>query len=686
MAEEITKYTVSVSFDSALKKLGNFEKKMTNLNKKQESSLKKQISLQRQLNSLSAITRGRGGLTGGGARRAAIPSQKATIKASKTAFADMLRKEDAAIKADSKARQKLAKSRFKGQIQGLGPTGTAGKASQTAFADMLRQEEKAEQISKRRAANLERAVKAVKRTALWQDKVTTKAEKEAKARLVSSIRAAKTADEVRNIVASERQRLREMKRQERSLRKQSFILQRMKSSSKQLAGNMVSAFAIGAVGVGIVRTGQQFEAVRNTMLAVSDTSEDAADNFKFVRNEAFRLGLGLSQSAKGFAKMIAAQGELSKQDIRKIFIGVSELGTVLGLTAEEAGRATNAITQMLSKGKISAEELRLQLGEVLPSAIQDMARAAQRAGKIDKALGLNEATAAMFKLQEQGKLISSEILPAFGQILSESASKGLAGALKSNRVAMNRFVFSMQEAADIIFKGGLATGLTEFFNTTAKSTVELKELWQGLGKVFGAVFRIIAAGVRLITPTLIALGSIVNGLADAYGEVGAAAILIFNPFMLGLIHNFGIGILRIMAPVLAIAAGFREAAFWAEELMNLFVTRDKVGILFDPRKQADEQNAATRAAQFGAQQFETGTLSGLLTSAVLLPAIIARKIGTDKLFGGGSAAANPFKGGATPSTQVNVELKLDSETVAKQVVKTSQFESGVIDQIAPLLE
>lgn len=66
-----------------------------------------------------------------------------------------------------------------------------------------------------------------------------------------------------------------------------------------------------------------------------------------------------------------------------------------------------ALSQMMSKGKISSEELRLQMGERLPVALQAMAKAA------------GVSVAGLDKLLKQGKLMSKDVLPKFAEALNE---------------------------------------------------------------------------------------------------------------------------------------------------------------------------------------------------------------------------------------------------------------------------
>lgn len=373
MAEEVTKYVSSVVFDSkdAMRKLAEYEKKM-------DSFQRKQISM---------------------ARAGAIGRKAGTdpMIAARTKLADQLRKEDveqknfnnrlelahikqqAAAKAatqkaadlanlkTAKDRQRYSDQNFKSSIGGL--TSTSGmKASNTLFADMLRQEEAAQKSINRQkqfanrlelqnSAALEKSKGTLNRSVWFMKQYNTEAEKLVINRLREQVAMAKTAKQVRDAAAMARNDLRTQREKLRTYEKQNFLMKRMQASSQQMAGNMVSAFAIGAAGAGIVRTGQQFESVNNTMLAVSTNAQEAGQNFQFVRDESYRLGLSLSESGKSFAKLVAARGNMSLKDTKEAFLGVAEASTLLGLSTEESGRAINALMQMASKGTISAEEL-----------------------------------------------------------------------------------------------------------------------------------------------------------------------------------------------------------------------------------------------------------------------------------------------------------------------------------------
>lgn len=583
MAEPIVSYEVEVGFDTALKKLQNFEKKMGAFTSKEQKSSRLN---QKMMNA----------------------HHKEREKHLNKEYASKIKKEGqlsaahvAAIKQNIKFDKKAADARAKA---GLAPkfTGSNNNAHVKAREAELNRQARAES---RRSTNLSSAKDTFQRSGLNLKGASTEQERLAQAALRESIAKAKTAKEVRLLIGMERERLRVMKQSERSMNKQSFMMQRMTSSSKQFAGNMLSAFAVAGLGVGITKVGQNFESVNNTMLAVSTNAQEAGQNFKFVRDEAYRLGLGLTESGKNFAKMLSARGKMSLEDTKSAFSGVAEMSTLLGLSAEESTRATNALQQMMSKGVVSAEELKLQMGEVLPNAIQIMAKSAKDAG-----LTVNGTVAEMMALQQAGGLLSDKVLPHFAKNMSMAAraNGGLDKALLSNRVAMNRLMFSFQEAADIIFKSGFSEGLTELFNDMASSVVDLKPLWQALGKIIGSVLKVLSAGVKAITPTLVSMGVLLKDITDILGDASftipmgilsaylASSFLTLKKF-LPLITSLGSKLNPVVAAAILIANNLEMAAMQMEELLNLF-TQDKVGVYFDPREKEKGNSGFTMGSGF----------------------------------------------------------------------------------------
>lgn len=135
----------------------------------------------------------------------------------------------------------------------------------------------------------------------------------------------------------------------KKLKEQNYLMQRANQSSKQLVGNYISAFAAVGFLSNVTTIGQDFESINATFKAVSENSQVAGENLQFVRDETMRLGLSYKEAAKGFSQMLASnQGQLQLNAVKELFIGISEAGTLLGLSADDQAGSLRALQQMLS--------------------------------------------------------------------------------------------------------------------------------------------------------------------------------------------------------------------------------------------------------------------------------------------------------------------------------------------------
>jgi len=150
-------------------------------------------------------------------------------------------------------------------------------------------------------------------------------------------------------------------------RKANIAMQGLNDSTRHMIRSYASLYAVFEATYAINRTGQEFEAMNSAMLAATGTSEMAADEVAFLDKMTSRLGLSLLDTSDAYTKFLfSSKGKLDQNQTRELFTGLSELGTTLGISKERMKLSMNAITQMMNKGKISSEELRLQLAESLP--------------------------------------------------------------------------------------------------------------------------------------------------------------------------------------------------------------------------------------------------------------------------------------------------------------------------------
>lgn len=176
------------------------------------------------------------------------------------------------------------------------------------------------------------------------------------------------------------------------------------------------AAALGAGGIGLsnlvtkfVDVARETNRVTTALKNVSGSLSLFADNQRYLLDLAKKYGLEINALTGNYAKFTAAASisGMSMQEQRKIFESLSRATTAFGMSADDSNGVFLALSQMMSKGKISSEELRLQMGERLPIALQAMAKAAGTT-----VVGLD-------KLMKEGKLLSADVLPKFAEALNE---------------------------------------------------------------------------------------------------------------------------------------------------------------------------------------------------------------------------------------------------------------------------
>jgi len=304
-----------------------------------------------------------------------------------------------------------------------------------------------------------------------------------------------------------------------------------------LAG-AASGFGAGLLVREIVSASATSERFSNALKTVFGTSQAAAQEIGFLKDQSRRLGLDLESTTKAYVSLSAAANgtSLEGEKVREIFLGVSEASTVLGLSAEQTEGALQAIQQMISKGTVQAEELRGQLGERLPGAFQIAS----------KAMGVT--TQELGKMLEQGQVISSDFLPKLAQELrntfSESAVKssgsltaefnrlkaamfelkvaagdaGVTGAVKKLVISATQFASSLAKSESAMLAMASATKVAGTALIALAGQMALVRVWSASVALFGAQWLKTAADVRaaavlMATSTVTASASMVASLA-----------------------------------------------------------------------------------------------------------------------------------------------------------------------------
>jgi tape measure domain-containing protein len=266
------------------------------------------------------------------------------------------------------------------------------------------------------------------------------------------------------------------------------------SLAQRVRGQLLS-IAAGYVGIfGVISTGSRALNVYNERLALNtrllvangNSQEAAADDLRFLREEANRLGFSLTELGTNYSRLAIAgkAAGLQVEEVREIFSNFTEVARVNNLSIESNERVFRALEQILSKGKVQAEELRGQLGDVLPGAYTTFARALQNAGVIKS---FNE----LDKLLEQGR-VSSKALLAFskeyaaqvqGQVVP--ASRNMSAQLGRLNTAFDDFLEGIAKDSLVKAVSDVAAALEKFLKSAegAEFARELGNLIRFIGAV-----------------------------------------------------------------------------------------------------------------------------------------------------------------------------------------------------------
>lgn len=216
---------------------------------------------------------------------------------------------------------------------------------------------------------------------------------------------------------------------------------------------------------------------------------------------------------------------------KALFDAFAKSSATLHLSTENSNRALLALEQMFAKGKIQAQELRLQLGQAIPGAA---ARFQQAVLEMTKGTDLQGKS--FDQLLQNGDLYTAKFLPALVQALQES-SRGWEDASESlnaqlNRLSSNWFKLK-SEVSGGLFNDAATQGI-KFLANNLEHLVDVAGIaggvlagrlaGKGLQSGFGAVVGIRAATKATLEEAAATAANTAAQVANSEQRVVAAAI------------------------------------------------------------------------------------------------------------------------------------------------------------------
>jgi tape measure domain-containing protein len=408
-------------------------------------------------------------------------------------------------------------------------------------------------------------------------------------------------------------RINELERELRAVRNELTLTDKaaglFKNSLGQIAAGNIIADAVGALVERVKELGRQFilvnvqaETMTRGLTAIYKSSTIAAEQMSFLRGTASAAGLSISDISDSFVRFNAAtkSSNIPLEQSNALFRAVAQASATLGLSSQRATLAIDALGQIASKGVVSMEELRQQLGDSVPGALSLTAK------------GLGIADAELIKLVESGKLASRDFFPAFTKGLQT-----LTGETDGIQASWNRFKTSLTLVAQAIGDAGFIQVLT----------VAIKGLGAALSGValvvgtFAEAVFLAAKGVAAAALVIKGEGAEAAKIMGEEVEKSAARINTMRDSIEALIDPAGEAAKRLADAGTAAAGAGVQAQVNASEVAKLsakYVEATTDALQYEGAQQAlaiAQKITADSSADLGAQYTQLGVQLATLTTA-----------------------------------------------------------------------
>ena len=223
-----------------------------------------------------------------------------------------------------------------------------------------------------------------------------------------------------------------------------------------------AAYGLFEAGREFINANTQLEVLRRTMTLATGSTQEAEKQIQFLRDTANSSGIAIGAITSSFIKFqtSARLAGIDAKIVNEVFAATTNAAGQLGLSGDKVSLMLDALAQTASKGVVSMEELRQQLGDSLPGAL----------GITAKGLGITEAQ--LVKLVESGQLLTEDFLPAFRD--------GLRGAFGDGTKQVEGFAASWARLKNAVNETFTFIGDSGVFKALAVTVEQLAIVLRGL--------------------------------------------------------------------------------------------------------------------------------------------------------------------------------------------------------------
>jgi len=302
-----------------------------------------------------------------------------------------------------------------------------------------------------------------------------------------------------------------------------------KKASNWLAkgfGRFIGAYFSVRTAQNIFNTGRKIQLLERSIVGLTKSTQD----WEYLKRLAHDTGNSLNVVANGYKNFYAAanMAGFNKNEIQTMFSDMTISTRAIGASSEQTRGALLALEQMISKGVVSMEELRRQLGNAVPGAFEIGAKA------------MNMTTKEFNEFVKTGQLASAVFVPRFIAEFKRQYIGGFKEISQTIDFATGQLKESWEELTFEIMKGELGKGIAKLIRGLDRAVRGLTEalkilspviryIVQNLGTIFWLLAPIALGGA--LTKLVETLKVAVTWLAAGNLQLSKTQIMLFRAFL-----------------------------------------------------------------------------------------------------------------------------------------------------------
>ena len=271
-------------------------------------------------------------------------------------------------------------------------------------------------------------------------------------------------------------------------------MQRRNGLQRYFTRLLIGVFSFQAMR-SIFDTASRIQLVQKSIQGLTKDTQD----WDYIQRQAFEKGIDLEVVAKGYRNFYssARMAGFDKGGIQQMYSDMLLSTRAIGASTQQTEGALLALEQMLSKGRVSMEELRRQMGNAIPGAFEIGARA------------MNMTTAEFNNFVQKVGIASSEFVPKFIKQLKEEYAGGFQGIAETLSFATTRLSVAWKLFQLELLEGETGKSFARMIDSLAKLMVspEFKQFAKNLGQILELIVKILSFAISHIRTILVLIGA-----------------------------------------------------------------------------------------------------------------------------------------------------------------------------------